>query len=238
MLVNEYENLYKSLFGNPDRHIDIVEALAKKNKGLSRDELIKNTYLPNGGNTTKAIAELVESGFITQTHPFKNKVKTRLYRLTDPYSLFYLKFIKDSKAAGEGSWVSRIDNPSWRAWSGYAYENICFMHIDEIKVALGISGVYSEISSWQSREGKAQIDLLIDRRDHVISICEGKYSMNTYPITKSYRSELENKISAFRSDTQTRKTIFLVMITTFGLEENKYSVGFVHNSVKMDDLFG
>jgi uncharacterized protein len=145
--------------------------------------------------------------------------------------------MQDKRAFGQGSWLSRLDSPAWRAWSGLAFENICFMHLENIKKALGIGGVYTEISAWSNSEKGAQIDLLIDRRDHVISICEIKFSKDPYTITKSYREDLEKKISAFRTTAKTRKTIFLTMLTPFGLEENKYSIGFVQNIVTMEELF-
>src|SRR5690606_32326019 len=182
-LVDEYNNLYRSLFRHADTHTALVEALAKKNKGLTRDELIAQSGLSNGGYITKVIAELEESGFITTVYPFGKRIKNALYRLTDPFTLFHLKFMQDRKAKGEGAWLSRVDSPSWRAWCGYEFENTCFRHIHQLKKALGISGVYTEVSSWQSRDPEAQIDLLIDRLYHVISVCEMKFSKNPYVIT-------------------------------------------------------
>jgi AAA+ ATPase superfamily predicted ATPase len=237
LLVSEYSNLYRSLFDNAESHMTIIGVLAQKSKGMTRGEIVRESGLSEGGNTTKVLMELEESGFITRVYPFEKKVKTALYRLTDQYSLFYLKFIKDSRAFGEGAWISRIDNPGWRAWSGYAFENICFSHIGAIKKALGIGGVYTEISSWSNAEKGVQIDLLIDRRDQVICLCEIKFSQDAYAIAKAYRGELEKKVSAFRTVTKTRKSVFLTMVTTFGLEENVHSLGFVQNSVTMNDLF-
>jgi hypothetical protein len=238
VLVNEYQNLYRSLFNSAERHMTIVEVLAGNNKGMTRAGIISASGLSNGGNTTKALLELEESGFITRVHPFEKKVKEAIYRLSDQYSLFYLKFMQDKRAFGHGSWLSRLDSPAWRAWSGLAFENICFMHIENIKKALGIGGVYTEISAWTNIEKGVQIDLVIDRRDHVISLCEIKFSRDPYILTKSYKEELEKKIAAFRSTIKTRKTIFLTMLTPFGLEENKYSIGFVQNTVTVEDLFG
>ena len=237
LLIFEYDNLFRSLFIKAERHIAIIEALSTKNKGLTREEIIESANLTNGGTVTMLLQELEESGFISKSYPFEKKIKTSIYRLTDQYSLFYIKFIKNKKASGAGTWITRIDNPAWRAWSGYAFENIALMHIDEIKKALGIIGVYSENSSWISSSREAQIDLLIDRRDHVVSLCEIKFSQNAYTITKAYKTELEKKIAIFRSETKTNKSIFLTLITTFGLLENKQSIGLVQNSVTMDDLF-
>lgn len=237
LLVSEYDNLYESLFAKAGRHMAIIDVLATRNRGLTREEIITLSGLGNGGTVTLLLQELEESGFISKQYPFGKKVKTSIFRLTDQYSLFYLKFIKNKKASGPGTWLSRIDSPSWRAWSGYAYENIAFMHVEQIKRTLGIGGVYTEVSSWLSTGKEAQIDLLIDRRDHVISLCEIKFSQNPFIITKAYRAELEKKLAIFRHESKTRKSVFLTMITTFGLLENSHSLGFVQNSVTMDDLF-
>lgn len=237
LLTFEYENLYHSLFSKAERHIAIIEALAAKVQGLTREEIIRTSPLVNGGTLTQLLEELEESGFISKSLPFKKKVKTSIYRLIDQYSLFYLKFIKNKKTSGSGTWMSRIDSPAWRAWSGYAYENVVFAHIDNVKRALGISGIYTETSSWLSAKKEAQIDLLIDRRDHVVSICEIKFSQTPFLISKSYKAELEKKLAIFRSETKTNKSAFLTMITTFGTVENSNSLGLVQNQVTMNDLF-
>ncbi|WP_342087909.1 AAA family ATPase [Dyadobacter sp. OTU695] len=237
LLSFEYDNLYHSLFSKAERHIAIIEALASKPQGLTRDEIIQASRLLNGGTLTTLLQELEESGFISKSYPFEKKIKTSLYRLTDQYSLFYLKFIKNKKVSGSGTWMSRIDSPTWRAWSGYAYENIVLAHIANVKKALGISGIYTETSSWVSARKEAQIDLLIDRRDHVISICEIKFSQTPFIINKQYKAELERKLAIFKSETKSNKSAFLTMITTFGAVANSNSLGLVQNQVTMDDLF-
>ena len=237
LLVNEYGKLYHSLFNSADRHIAIIEALASKKKGLTREEVIQLSKIGNGGTATKILEELEESGFISKYLPFEKKNRNSLYRLIDQYSLFYLKFMKDKKSSGEGAWLSRIDSPSWRAWSGYAYENIWLMHIDKLKKGLGIEKVYTETSSWLNTQKGAQIDLLVDRRDQVISVCEVKFSQKPFLITKAYKAEMENKLTVFKEVTGTVKTLFLTMITTFGVEKNIHSNGFVQNELTINDLF-
>ena len=237
LLVSEYDNLYRSLFNHADRHITIIETLAGKPRGLSREEIVKISRVKDGGALTTVLRELEESGFISKSFPFGKKIRDSIYRLSDQYSLFYLKFVKDQKSLGSGSWLTRIDSPAWRAWSGYAYENICLQHIAAVKKALGISGVYTEESSWIDKDRSVQIDLLIDRRDHVISLCEVKFNQKPFLLTKAYREELEKKILTFKEETQTRKSVFLTLITTVSLKHNIHSLGFVQNVVTMDDLF-
>ncbi len=239
LLRTEFNNLFTSLFSNADRHIAIVKALAKKAKGLTKGEIIKSSKLPDGGSMTRLLDELEESGFIRKYVPFEKKMRTSLYQLTDFYTLFYFKFIFDNTQFDKKKWLNIIDNPTHRAWSGYAFEQVCLYHIYEVKHALGIAAVETTITSWRSTtlQNGAQIELVIDRRDQVINLCEMKYSINPFTIDKKYDAELRNKIAAFKKETDTRKSVFMTMVTTFGLQQNNYAAGLVQNDIKMDVLF-
>ena len=235
----EYASLYRSLFNKYERHVAIVEALAKKSKGLSRKEIVKIAGLSSGGSTSMVIDELVQSGFIKKYIPFGKTKRDALYQLIDPYSLFYLTFVKDSKAEGEGAWLSRMNHPGWKAWSGYAFEHICTYHIKQIKKQLGIAGVYAEISPWRSSQADkgVQIDLLIDRDDRIINVCEMKFSTSEFVIHKSYAEKLAHKLMVFKTETGTKKTVLLTMITTFGIKQNEHARRLVHDSLDMNALF-
>ncbi len=230
----EYEDLYASLFNKSERHQSIIEALSKKKKGMTREELIKNTNFTNGGGLTRILTELEESSFIRQYRSFGKRQKDSMYQLVDLYSLFYLNFIKRSSPDDENFWLSALESPTFRTWSGYAFEMVCLHHIGQIKKALGISGVQTSVYSWHSN--RAQVDLIIDRKDQTINLCEMKFSIDKYTITKKYEENLRNKIGAFREATKTRKAIFLTMITTHGLTENKYQ-HVPQNKLAMEDLF-
>lgn len=238
LLLTEFDSLYKSLFDKAERHESIVKALAKKGKGLTRDEIAVECGLRTGGGLTRLLTELEESGFIRRYVPFGKKSRNMLYQLCDFFSLFHLRFIHGHKSFDKGYWLKLVDSTKHRAWSGYAFEQVCMSHIPQIKSALGISGIQTECSSWRSSRSKqgAQIDLLIDRRDHVINVCEMKFSIGFFGIDKKYNNELSNKLAAFKSETSTKKSVFLTMITTFGLQQNAYS-GNVQNDLKMDALF-
>ena len=239
LLTTEYENLYRSIFENYDKHTAIVEAIAQKAKGLTRKELLALTKLPDGGTTTKILEELEQSGFIRRYFPFGKGKRDVLYQLIDPFTLFYLIFIKDTKTEGTGAWLAQMDSPKWQAWSGYAFEYLCRYHIDNIKKQLGISGVYTEISAWRSQKSEkgAQIDLIIDRKDRVINICEMKFSTEQYAITKSYAENLRHKMWTFKEETGTKKTLFLTFITAHGLKSNEYALQLVHDALDMNALF-
>jgi uncharacterized protein len=239
LLRNEYQNLFKSLFKDAEKHEAVIEALASKAKGLLRDEIIKVAKIPNGGNTSKVLEELEFSGFIRKYLPFNGKQKNCLYQLTDPFILFHHQFMRDSKAEGKGIWMSMMDSAKYKTWSGYAFENVCLWHIPAIKRALGINGIYSEDSSWRShnKEENAQIDLLIDRKDNVISVCEMKFANDEFIITKDYAEKLKRKLRVFKTESKTKKSLFLTMITTFGVQKNSHFLGLVQNSLTLEDLF-
>ncbi|MGB0839866.1 MAG: AAA family ATPase [Chitinophagales bacterium] len=241
LLRDEFYNLYEGLFNKPERYVDVVKVLAKTPKGLTRRELMKAAKLSSGGTTTKIFDSLEESGFIIKYLPVGKNLKLALYKLSDPYSAFYLKFIANSRASGVGSWLKKSATASWRSWSGFAFERLCLAHIEQIKMVLGISGIYTEESSWRKQgtttEGGIQIDLVIDRGDNAINICEIKFSQEEFILTKAYATQLREKISSFKKSTKTRKTLFLTLITTFGLTENAHSNSLVHHSIDLEKLF-
>jgi hypothetical protein len=238
-LRTEFDNLYASLYRNAERHIAVVETLAKKSKGMSREELLLKASLSDGGSATKVLKELEESGFIRKYQAYDKKEKNAIFQLTDFYSLFYLRFIRNTSPLDNQNWISGLDSPEYRAWSGYAFEQVCLAHIDQIKQALGISGVQTATSAWMGEKDgqKAQIDLVIDRRDQVINLCEMKFSIQQFSIDKAYSDALRNKIGLFKDITATNKAIFLTMITTFGLVRNDYAMALVQNDLSMEVLF-
>ena len=198
--------------------------------------------MPANGKFTRILNNLVASGFVRVTSFYGNKKKESVYQLSDYYTNFYFSFVREKYGKDQHYWSKAIDNPSRRAWSGLVFEQICKDHTDQIKAKLGISGVLTEEYAWSSKGDEdlgipgAQVDMVIDRRDRVIDLCEMKYSVRSYIIDKSYDEDLRNKIASFRESTGTNKSIQLVLVTTYGVKENKYS-GIVGNQVLLDDLF-
>ncbi len=241
LLADEFSNLYPALFEHSENHIAIIRALAMKWKGLTRAEIIKLGNLSNGGGVTKALDELIHSSFISSYFPFGKKRKDKLYRLTDEYSLFYLHFIERKRRNVKGAWQALSQTSTFKSWSGYAFESLCLKHIEQIKRALQIGGIYSESSSFFFAGNQylpaIQIDLLIDRNDQVINLCEIKFQQSEFIISKSYAEQLQKKIAVFSEISKTKKQLFLTMITTFGTTQNKHSLGLVDNDLKMDVLF-
>ena len=239
-LQNEFNNLYRSLFKKAGDHINIVTAMASKAKGLTRKQLLELTKLNNNNKFTKNLEELEKCGFIRTYVPFGKTKRDTLFQLTDAFTLFHFHFAIANKFRDESFWTHSINSPRYRAWSGYAFEILCLNHINQIKQALGISGIQSRACCWVGKnEGEykgAQIDLVIDRADQTVNICEMKFSRTAYEITKSDDANLENKLNAFLSQTKTTKSLMITMITSFGIKRNKYS-GNIQNQVVMEDLF-
>ena len=241
VLSDEFLRLYPSLFEDATHHITIIKALAEKWKGLTRQEIIAATGLPDGGNLTTYLDELTHSGFITPYQAFGKKQKDLLFRLTDEYSLFYLKFMQNNLLLQKGKWQQISQTQEFKSWSGYAFENLCLKHSEQIKKALGISGIYSESSSFYHKgnatQQGVQIDLLIDRKDNVINLFELKFYAEPFTINKNYADELRQKVGAFKTLSKTRKQIFLNLLSPFGLKQNEHSLGLVHSAMAIDVLF-
>lgn len=241
LLNDEFSRLYVSLFANADNHIAIIRTLAQSHQGLTRKKIVQGSKLPEGGRLSTILEELEQSGFISSYFPFGKKKKEKLYRLTDEYSLFYLKFIEDKRKEGLQTWQHLSQTPAYRSWSGYAFESIWLKHILQIKQALGISGVYSQTSSFYKKgtsdEEGVQIDLLIDRNDGIINVCEIKFSDTEFTIQKTYAQHLRNKARIFRESSKTKKQLMFTMLTTYGVNHNQHSLGYIENVLTLDDLF-
>ena len=241
-LWDEFEHLYKTLFSNSEKYEAVVEALSTKKYGMTRNEIISKTGICSGGDLSKVLNNLIMSGFVRATGFYEKKKKEAVYQLADYYTLFYFKYIRNNYGKDEHYWVNSTENPTRRVWSGHAFEQVCMDHISRIKYKLQIGGVLSKEYAWSisADEEKgitgAQIDLLIDRRDHVVSICEMKYSVNKFGIDKGYDEDLRNKIDSFVRATDCKKTVQLVMVTTYGLKPSKYN-SLVNAEVELDDLF-
>jgi len=238
-LHNEFENLYRSLYKQAGDHIAIVTALAVKAKGLTRKQILEYTRLNNNKKFSTTMEELEKCGFIRSYVPFDKTKRDMLYQLTDAFTLFHFHFEKENKYHDEAFWTNSLNSARYRAWSGCAFEMLCLNHIGQIKKVLGISGVQSNACCWTAKgEGEgAQIDLLIDRADQTVNICEMKFARGVYEITKADDADFENKLETFLRQTGTRKSLMLTLITSFGIVTNKYS-GRIQRQVTLAELFG
>ena len=191
---------------------------------------------------SKIIKNLVDSGFVRENPFFGKKKKDTLYQLADYYSSFYFNYIRDNKGRDEHYWSNTLDAPARKTWAGNMFEQVCKDHISQIKQKIGILGILSTESSWFVKADKklgtagTQIDLIIDRRDRVINLCEMKFSLSEYAIDKDYDEKLRKRIEIFRKNSKTKKAVQIVFVTTYGVESNQYS-GIVQKQVTLDDLF-
>ena len=216
-LRGEFERLYASLFTNPEKYIKIIKLLSQKREGYTREEIARETGLPYGGGLTKMLRALESSDFIMHYVYYKHTVREVYYKLTDLYTLFYLYFI-DKKNAGPNFWKNNLMSPALNAWRGLAFEEVCFVHREKIKQALGIAAVQAEISPWRSKSS------------------EGERAQIDYTIDKKYDAEIRRKLDVFVNETHCRKALHTTLVTTYGLVQNEYS-GRIQNVITMDSLF-
>ena len=241
-LRREFDILYRSLFNNYELYVKIIECISQKNKGLTRKEITDLLHLKKGGNLTQALRELENCGFIRRYNAFGKVERGALYQVTDFYSLFYLKYCKNRKE-NDPQFFSKLNgSPQLNAWLGYSFEILCLQHVEQIKRAIGIGGVITNVCSWNTLPNVelgidgAQIDLVIDRADNTINLCEMKFSKSKYAITKKYFDQLNEREEIFRQSTKTNKSLHTTLVTTLGVKQNMYS-SVVQNEVVLDDLF-
>lgn len=250
-LRDEFQNLYRSLYKNATNHIKIVTALAEKGKGLSRSEIVKAAKLHDNGKLSLMLTELENCGFIRSYEPFlpvKSRTNRRsarirqssgtLFQLVDPFTLFHFKVIQKSGVHNPNFWSSNQNSHTYSSWSGLSFEMLCLNHAEQIKAALGISGITANVFSWFGKGEKhsAQIDLLIDRSDQTINVCEMKFYNKSYSMTAQDEEDINRKISSFIEATETDKNIIVTMITAKGLERNEHSEC-IQKEVSLEQLF-
>ncbi len=241
LLKGEFNYLYASIFRNPKDYIRIITALGKKKAGMTRGEIARETGLAANGNMSQKLEELESCGFIRRYHEFGKKNMGAIIQLIDNYTLFYFKFLENPPTDSK-FWEKSIDSPGRRAWTGIAFERVCLQHSEQIRKKLGITGVLTDECSWQCTSDAdkgifgSQVDLVINRNDHVVNLCEMKYSLSDYAITKEYDQKLREKVSDFKTATKTRCSIHLTMVVTYGLKRNIYSPH-VQSVVNAEDLF-
>lgn len=244
-LKNEFKDLYNALFKKANHHIEVVTALATKGVGLTRQEILKSTGITDNGAFSVVLEELEQCGFIRQYTPFSSKGNSdrrtknnTTYQLIDFYTLFYFRYIRNNNYQDEHFWSTSLNSQLHSAWSGLSYEMLCLNHIKQIKFKLGISGVQSRTCSWRSNssENGAQIDLLIDRKDETINVCEVKYATDEFEITSDYSKQLYHKLEVFSTESKTKKSLLLTLITTFGVKRNIHS-DMVQSEIELDDLY-
>ena len=232
LLEDEFDNLYNSLFAKSEEYVRIVEALAKKKSGFSRDEIVARSGLSNGGGLTRKLDALEQCGFIRKYKAFGEVSYT--FQLIDFFTLFYFQFVKGRNTVDSDTWQHLVATNSYKTWRGLAFEKLCFAHLPKIKSMLGISGVLTNTCSYYSSQ--AQVDMIIERADRAVTVCEMKCSDEPYALTKVEYEKIANRLSVLR-EYYKRKNIFFAMITSFGLVRNSYAINYVQNEIILDDLF-
>ena len=241
LLDNEFEHIYSSLFHNPEPYIKIISALGKKKAGMTREEIVKASKLPESGNLSKKLEELENCGFIRRYNSYGKKQKDSLYQLIDNFTLFYFKFL-EKKPTDEHFWTNNQLSQAVKTWCGLAFERVCLEHVSEIKNALGISGVSTNAYSWSCKKDNekglegSQIDLIIERRDQIIDLCEMKYSTKPFKVTLKVDTDIHRKTWDFINATGTHFAVHPIILTPYGITDDSYR-GQIQAVITADDLF-
>ncbi|MFZ0564584.1 MAG: ATP-binding protein [Chlamydiales bacterium] len=253
LLYSEFTDLFRSLFDQSESNLDIIRAIIRSGNTISREKLIEVTKISSGGAINRRLEELEASSFIRGYIPYGKKRRDRFFRVTDEYTLFYLNWIEPlierGAQRGQGKYWEKISNTSAKSiWSGFAFETVCYKHIDQIGQSLGLNNIAYSTGSWRlippkkSKDKGAQIDLLFDREDGVITLCEIKYRDKKYALDKANAKSLDNKKELFEENfpsksKPTGKQIYIALISTYGMKKNMYSEELIDNEVVLEDLF-
>ena len=230
-------------------HFEATIHYLSKKKYATREEIARNLKIKAGGSLTELLNELEACAFIeryTPVHLSENSTVVR-YCISDNYLQFYYKFIaplrKDiEQGAFQEHPTAALEKESFQKWLGFAFQRFCRTHHQHIARILGFSGIKYQAGAYFHRDhlkkGQGfQIDLLFIRADHVITVCEVRYSQTR--ISTKIINELERKISFLREHFQKAKhaTIERVLITTEGADDTLTARAYLDRVITLEDLF-
>jgi AAA+ ATPase superfamily predicted ATPase len=243
-LSDEFDRVFASLFEHDHEHQKIVKELAKHRYGVERKKLVKLLGKRSGGRLSNRMTELEASGFIRAFTPYGKDTRDTYYRLVDEFTLFCLRWMIPVTRKGGGytasGWQSQIRQPSWHSWAGYAFEGVCLKHADVLQDLLAFSEVPSQVGTWRhvprgGRDGNgAQIDLLYDRDDGVLSLCEVKYRDGEYALDRGAARSLMHKLDVFQRRMKPRKRISLSLITSGSFRPNAWSQDLIERHASIE----
>ena len=233
LLKDEFDILYKSLFKKSEDYVKIVSALSKKRSGYTRDDIVQATGLANGGGLTRKLDELEQCSFIRRYIPVRGRVP--IYQLVDFYSLFYFQFLNGTHHFDREAWLHLQATPRYNTWIGLSFERLCFAHIFAIQKALGITGIATKTYSLLTPN--AQIDMVIERADKAITLCEMKYSTQPYSISKQEAEKLRHRVEELRGCFRTQKQILITLVSNHQPKKNNYYNELITNNINLHNLF-
>lgn len=248
-LRGEFGRLFRALFADGEVHERVVRAIASRRSGMSRGELVEQLDLSSGGSLSRKLTDLEHAGFIARVTPYDRRRREAWYRIDDPFVYLHLRWIEQAprgvfESASTHWWLEQVGTPAWYAWAGHQFEMVCMRHAAWVKRALGLEGVAARVGSWAwrpprgSRDARgAQIDLLFDRVDGIVTLCELKHTDDVFSVSKAYARDLAHKVSVFEARSGTRKQVELALVTTHGLRRNIWSEDLVTHAISVTDLF-
>ncbi len=233
LLADEAENLYRSLFKKSEDYVHIVETLVSKRSGLTRDEIIAATGLSNGGGLTRMLTELIECGFIRVYEPLS--MRKKVYQLNDFYTLFYYMFVAGQKKYDDDTWMHQQGKHIYTTWLGLSFERLCFAHSAQIRHALGLDSIATKTYSLYTEN--AQMDMVIERADNVMNLCEMKYTQMPYALDRAETEKIRRRMDCLQSFNRRKRNVQCILVTKQPTKQNSYYNSLNIKNITLSDLF-
>lgn len=239
-LRDEFDRLFASVFSQPEEMKKIVKLLSTRHAGFTMKDIVTKTGISLGGNLSNSLKALMASDFVMRYVPFGHSKRDVHYKLIDPFCIFYLRYVPGNASYVSSFWQQNQASQSIVSWRGFAFEEICLLHINQIKQAIGIQGVSSRQSSWavagNDEQDGTQIDLVIERADHIVNLCEMKFYGETLSVDKAYFQKMNYREKMLTEKVSRKDVVHSILVTTYGLTYNEYS-GIFQHVITLDDLF-
>ncbi len=222
-LENEYQRLFKSLFKNADRYMEIIGLLSRCRDGYTRTEIARALKIVDNGRLGEMLGDLEHCDFVRYYNNGRS-LQGGIYQLVDFFSLFHHRFCT-RRVTDEHFWRNTLGTPEQNNWYGLTFERVCIWHVSQIIRGLRLDTISHEYYAWRSKRSRpaVQIDLVIDRADGIATICEMKYSKDDYVLNESEYRRIVRRMETFQNETGHKGGVQASIVTTYGLTENRYS---------------
>ena len=235
LLRHESKKLLEATLKKSPAYNDILKCLSSHYYGMQKNACFASLDISQG-TFSRAVEDLIKCGYVHESVDRYSKGHPLRLQLIDPFLLFHYNFLEKGYSETTRFEDFKSDTGRYNNWRGHAFEILCMYHIDHIKNALGISGVRTNSYAWVSEKNEAQIDLVLDRDDGIVNICEEKYTDTAFAVSAEYEERLLKKMDIYRAETKTKKALKIVMICTENLAGTA-NTEHITRVLTLDDLF-
>jgi hypothetical protein len=237
IMLKEVERIFYSQFREPRTYLKIINLL--KNGIFSLSEISSKTKIPSGGGLKQYLKNLERAEMIRSYIPFdrSGNSKFKKYTLADEFLVFFFKYMGPNlrviKESSSRRLFETLTQNSFDSWLGFAFERFCLKHAGLLALVMDFADDILLASPYfKKNDERFQIDLLYQRADRVITVCEIKHQ--NIKIGTNIIPEMQRKCALLK--VPRGYALEKALISLYGPDNSLKDTGYFHHFVTLDDI--